>query len=167
MSTTIKVFKSVSKSGIFAFVNTKNKRVDVRASLTIGKAIQMIVDDAVKGVLVPRKLQKAILNDKVEIVVLEELPTRTEQNLRLGYWVKEWESKGYASYGKRKKAVPSYKIIKDLVVKPGEEFHFGVHVILKVGKQKILLGIFDTIENADKFIETNYGDGFKRLVYAK
>ena len=131
---------------ILALENTKNKRVllirsrDALASLA--RVIKLIKSRNKKYRLLRKDYRK------IDIRVLETSSDR----LRYQYWVDQYRSMGSSFYREYKAVQYTPKII------PNEEYLLEVYLVSK-GQSVVLVGVFDSLDKAQEFINRSYPEG--------
>lgn len=157
---------SLSKSGIFFIENPKRKTIDIRIGTDMARSLQWIIKEAVQGFLVPKILQRDILSNRVQVGVLEYIEDRFNLNLKYAYWIEYYKNLGYSFYRQNKNSPVKYKIKKEYIIQEGDNFTYHAVVCLCHSKTKVIVGAFNTDQEADEFINLNYKDGIVNFVYA-
>lgn len=139
-----------NESGIIALDNTKNKRVLlIRSSDALGSLSRII-----RSVKSRNKRWRLLKKDykKVDIKLLSSDGTR----LSYQYWVSHYEGLGYTFYSSYKAI--QYKVKVDVIAEDKYMSHMqevAVKLVTRNGTE-VLVGLFDTIEQANEFVRQVY-----------
>lgn len=153
-----RTLNDLSKPGIWAIVNERDRVVYLSQSNNILSSMSRNIDMIHDKSHPCRKL----LRDKslLSFVLLEELHTETNRKLRLNYWINHYRNKGYTLYRRHNGEVsytPKVFVTKD----------YKIHVTL-VNKRndKLIVGVFDKMDDATQFITTYYSNTFYNITYS-
>jgi hypothetical protein len=149
---------NLSKPGIWAIVNERDRIVYLSQSNNVLSAVSRNISSIHDKSHSTRRL----IRDKslLSFVFLEEVATETDRKLRLNYWIDNYRNRGYTFYRKKNGEclyTPKVFITTD----------FKVHVTL-VNKRndKLVVGVFNTIQEANQFVESNYPNTFYSITYS-
>jgi hypothetical protein len=154
-----RTLNDLSTPGIWAIVNERDRLVYLSQSNNVLASMSRNIDMIHNKSHSCRKL----LRDKslLSFVVLEEVSsTETDRKLRLNYWINHYRNKGYTLYRKHNGEAtytPKLFVTKD----------YKVHVTL-VNKRndKLVVGVFDKMNDATQFITTYYSNIFYTITYS-
>lgn len=149
----------LSGSGIWAFVNDKDKRIFITHSNNILSSVSRNISQIQDKSHSCRKLLRDLPN--LELVVLEKDLNSLDRKVKVGKWMDHYKAKGWTLY---KDTHPVYYSIRTSVSKD-----YKVHVLL-VNKRndKIVVGIFPTIDLANEFVSINYpNNNITSVIYSQ
>lgn len=154
-------------AGLFALIDENNKRVYLVHSSNIRGALNRIIDDLHYKINLPQELIENRFNLKLE--VLEEQFDRRTRLGRYSYYVDKYRNNGYTIL--REDYIPlQYKLdiqIRDYHDLVGRNNKRVFVELVSKGRQRIVVGIFRTMKEANKFIKETYGDSkYLTPVYA-
>ena len=144
------------KSGLFAFINEIDRKVDVYHTSNFLNAIERHITQIR---LVCHPVQGLISDkNKIEIQWLEDVTDPHICKLKQSHWVRYFEGIGYTSYRKRTALEYTVKI---------RELHGLLRVVLENRNyDSIVVGIFDSKEACDIFVQKYYSDPNFLITYS-
>jgi len=148
---------SLPQAGIWALVNEKDRRI----YLTFSNAVAGSLTRNLMALKDGSHRSKQMVKDlpKLTFKLIEPFSkSNVENRLRLKYWMDQYSVQEYEHY-------ISGVSIKIRVQKELSAHPRGVIVRLVNSRyKKIPLGLFGTMEEADRFIETNYRNGIYHII---
>jgi len=144
----IKDLLDYSKPGVWGFINEKDKRFFISHSNNILAAVSRNISQIQDKSHSCRKLIRDLPNLQFVLLVSGGCDIKTRK-IRAVELIEAFVSAGYTPYTNR--LIVSYKV-RIAVTKD-----YKIHVLL-VNKRndKIIVGIFDKMDDASSFIQTNY-----------
>lgn len=144
----------MNKPGIWAFVNDTDRIV----YLSYSKNILSSISRNIKEISDKSHSCKKLIRDKSKIQIL--LIEDRCQKAKLGYWVEYYRNNGYTLYRSNNGEI-TYKTRVAITT------DFLVHVLL-VNKRndKLVVGVFNTMEDASTFIQKHYQNKIHKIVYS-
>lgn len=151
---------------LYCLISPSSLKFQVRSTNNLSEATYRLLQQYTKGLLVPQELSNDIYNGSLEINVLETLNDHVSRNLRVSFWVDYYLGLGYTLY--KDQDIPKYKLSYDLKdLSEDGQFKYRAFLYLECASSKLLIGVFDTIEEMRKFKDKYYPkDEVKSLVYA-
>jgi hypothetical protein len=148
------------KSGLYAFINIDQQKIDVRYAKDINLSIATIISQINHNVMDTPDLSKDFLDNKISIVILEEYSSNKFNNLvRQSYWCEKYKQLGYTLYRNK----PLVKLTVETALTPR-----GIRVYLRSSRYKrIEVGLFEDLKQAQDFIYLNYPNGLVKEVIKK
>jgi len=104
--------------------------------------------------------------DKLDFRVIEKIDDPVKLRVRYQYWVSDYSNKGWVMY-RDYKAI-QYKVRID--IRNDETKGYNAKYLLYVklvsrGYKELIVGVFDNLEECNKFIELNYSN-INDIVYS-
>lgn len=156
-----------SKSGIFCLYNGVSNKIDIRASNNIIKAIGTILENANDNLLGPKELNEDILKGNIEFCILETLSGEKNLKIALSNWTRLMKDDGVEFYRDYRNNLVNYKLIKKIInVSVENVFKYRVCCYIKSHKTETLIGIFDSMEEYDRFATMYYPNEVCDFIYA-
>ena len=144
----------MNKPGVWAFVNDTDRII----YLSYSKNIQSTISRNIKEVMDNSHSCKRLIKDKskLNLVVLEY----NCEKAKLNYWLDHYRNDGYSLYRNRNGEV-TYRLQVKIVAE------YLIHVILRnLHGNSVVVGVFDSMEEANTFIQTHYPDKIYNIVYS-
>jgi hypothetical protein len=143
----LKNLTELTCSGIWAFVNTKDKRIFISHSNNILSSVSRNISEIKDKSHSCRKLLRDLPN--LELLVLEADVLPQDRKIKVGKWMENYKNKGWTLY---KDTPPVLYSIRTSISKD-----YKVHILL-VNKRndKLVVGVFTTMDEATQFLFTNY-----------
>lgn len=159
----LKDLLSYSKPGIWVFINEKDKRFFISHSNNILAAVSRNISQIQDKSHSCRKLIRDLPNLNFIMLVqdTDESISPKNRKMRAQELTEAFIAKGYTSYTNR--IIVSYKL-RTVVTKD-----FKIHVLL-VNKRndKIVVGVFDKIDESSSFIQHNYPNNkIHKVIYCQ
>lgn len=154
---------SYNSPGVYALINAQDKKIYVGYSANMLRSVSELVGRCSKNIAVC-PLELAGLSEDIGKLRLEILETSTDYNtkklrIRMAFWVNKYLGDGWELY--RKYRGLRYKIRTYI----GRDM--SVYVEAKSQSNVCtILGVFETVRRADRFIETFYPDGVEEFIFA-
>ena len=135
---------------VFGLINTQNKNIYLSYTINLPLALARIIKEIKNS---NNKLKKDW--DKLELVILETVTDRSNLKVRYKAYCDEYSNNGWVFYNKISNLV-NYKIRHEIVTIEGK---VKVQVkLLNRRYKEIVVGTFDTYEDAMKWSTVNYPD---------
>jgi len=148
----------LSKAGIWAIVNESDKVLYITQSNNVLSSMSRNIDQLNNKSHHCRSLLRH--KSKLSFVVLEYVTIETDRKLRLNYWIEKYRNKGYTLY--RKHNGEALYVPKILVTED-----FKIHVTLVNRRNdKLVVGVFDKMSEAEHFTTTHYSKPFYTITYS-
>jgi len=139
---------NLANPGIFALINYYEKKVYLGHGKNMLDSIQKLLAQYNKDL-------SHLPIDRMELKVLEETGDETVRHFRLSYWNDYYLSNGYTMY--RPIKPHSYKLYYELKdVSEINNFQYRAFLYLAKNDKKILLGLFKSKEDMDKWKRKYY-----------
>ena len=149
---------SLPKAGIWALINEKDRRIFLSFSNSMAGSLTRNLGALKDG----SHRCKMMVQDtsKLSFKMIEEFSkSNVENRLRLSYWMDHFRGQGFEVYNGHVSI--KMRVQKDLIINPN-----GVEVkLVNQRYKKIVVGFFKNIDEADRFIETNYRNGVYSVVF--
>ena len=143
----------VPLQGIIALINDSDKKVYLTQGSNIPVLLGKIISEIKQGIHTHQELCDDY--KKLKAMVIETQIDITHRYLHMSYWYDYFEASGYKLYTKKNHL--SYKVSKGLVNVSKNSSKLVVEVYLVNSRcEKTVVGVFETIQQADEFIETYY-----------
>jgi len=143
----LKNLTELTCSGIWAFVNDKDKRIFISHSNNILSSVSRNISEIKDKSHSCRKLLRDFPN--LDLLVLEANVLPHDRKIKVGKWMDHYRNKGWTLY---KDNPPVSYSIRTAISKD-----YKVHILL-VNKRndKLVIGVFTTMDEATQFLSTNY-----------
>lgn len=146
------------KMSVYGFINLETKKIFIGYSRNTIQAIcRQIKNPLLKGDL-----------KKVSFIIIETIDDPINLRVRYEYWVNEYRNLGFIMY--RQHNAITYKaqigVMDDISSLVNGKLQFTVKLRSRRRKE-LIVGVFETLEEANGFIELNYPNGVvNRVIYA-
>lgn len=157
-NSTLETLLTVPKACIYAFVNTKDKRIQLFSTANFSQHVSRMVDEIRTSVE-----YKSLYEDKQK-VLLKVLETGLKEDMlrhRLGEYTKQYQVKGYTLY--KDMSISLYKLHKTIVY-DNRKALYKLELVSPNRSKRILLGLFNKHKDLETFMDTNYPNGIIREV---
>lgn len=156
----IKELLNHSNPGVWGFLNTKDKRFFISYSNNILSSVSRNIAQIQDKSHTCRKLIRDLPN--LQLVVLQKVDTRDTKTLKLIAMelMEGFKAKGYTPY--KNVTLVSYKLRTVITT------DYKIHILL-VNKRndKIVVGVFDNIDDSESFISINYPNNkITKVIYS-
>lgn len=155
----LKNLTELTCSGIWAFVNDKDKRIFISHSGNILSSVSRNISEIKDKSHSCRKLLRDLPH--LELIVLESGVLPHDRKIKVGEWMDYYRNKGWTLY---KDTHPVSYSIRTSISKD-----YKVHILL-VNKRndKLVVGIFPTMDEATQFLSTNYPNNkVHKVIYSE
>jgi hypothetical protein len=155
----LKNLTELTCSGIWAFVNNKDKRIFISHSNNILSSVSRNISEIKDKSHSCRKLLRDFPN--LDLLVLESHVLPHDRKIKVGKWMDHYRNKGWTLY---KDNPPVSYSIKTTISND-----YKVHILL-VNKRndKLVVGVFPTMDEATQFLSTNYPDNkVHKVIYSE
>lgn len=159
---TLKKLQELCIAGVFCIVHKRNKHVYIAYSSNILVAISRHLELLSKGNHPNKKLQRQFKS--CEWMILETNVKDNEKMLRQQYWMDKYKQDGYNIYNNRNSVI--YKVRTNVTGDLNTPYKVSVELVNR-RNDKIVVGLFDSLLDANDFIETYYRGPIYSITYAK
>jgi hypothetical protein len=158
MSLSIEELGKLAQPGIYAILNESDRKVDVRCSQDCLKSIAGVISDLANE----RYKDKAVVQDraKISFKVLEVMHDPVIKKQHHSYWSFWYKDQGYDFY--RFRPALLYQPLIELNTRTCKP----VVCVRDKNGTKIVVGSFDTMHEANEFLEKYYTPPCFNLIYA-
>ncbi len=148
-------------NGLYCLINEQDRKVDVRYSCNLLRAVASLVESISDNSVVPLEISKDA--SKLQLVVLE----KNIEGLKLkhAFWQQYYKNLGYSLY----RTKPGNKYVVEVSVDYVRELHQSHHyfvVRLKSKGSTVTVGIFDQIEDLQDFVSEYYSGVVVEIIFA-
>lgn len=155
---TLETLLAVPKSCIYAFINVKDKRIQLFSTTNFSQHVSRMVDEISTSVE-----YKSMYEDRSK-VSLRVLETRVQEDMlrhKLGEHTKLYQDKGYTMY--KDMSISLYKLHKSIVYEDRKAV-YKLELVSPNRSKRILLGMFNKHKDLETFMEAHYPNGIVREV---
>lgn len=146
-------YPNISKTGIYAFVNDKDRKICLFQSDFVLEALTRNLVLLEKGIHNNPELQKDYKQGLLKILFLDDSGDRYKRKIKLISLRSDYESKGFSCYNRN--SYLKYKVCMDFTDQKSP-IGYKILVYLKLHQTTIPVGVFEKIKEADKFIDKYY-----------
>lgn len=132
----------LNQPGVFALVHVRTKSMYISYSNNILKSVSEHLSHAKKGTHVNSNLNKQYKNLRLYII---EICDYSNCKYQCAYWYKYYKDQGYNLYNKRKPV--QYRVAIEIDIRT---YKVLVQLVNK-RKERIVLGVFDKVQEAEQF----------------
>lgn len=154
----LKDLTELNTPGVYALINNKDKRIFITQSNNILSSVSRNIAQIRDKSHSCRPLLRNLPN--LELLVLEHESSPKNRKIRLSYWMTIYKTKGYELYNPSTPV--SYKVQARITS------DYFVHVLL-INKRndKLVVGVFNTMSEAESFISQNYpNQSINNVIYS-
>jgi hypothetical protein len=145
---------------VWALINEEKKLVFVSYSrnffFNIGRTIETLNDGSHWA---------SSDKENAKLIIIETINEENDLRVRARYWDEYFKKEGYKSYRKIKPI--NYRTRIETIKRASDnKLLLAVELISANYRNKLIVGVFDKIEDANKFIETHYKGTILKVVYS-
>lgn len=144
---------------IYAFLNKRDKKIYIGWTKNLISAIQQNIN-LMKYSNHPCKSDISIL----DFEVLENIVTESDLRIRCEHYSNKYSNEGWTLY--RNYCAIAYKVIIDVFISSNS---LSVKSCVKLQSKRrgeLIVGIFETVSDAEVFVTDNYSNGVANIIYA-
>lgn len=151
-------------SGVYAFINEKEKRIYVGQSNNVLYALNRSIERFKMNAHECVELQYDFNEGLLEYTILETEADRLTRLVKAEHYKSVYENDGYNLYPQRKLVKFDVRIKIETIDHP---LQYKAIVYLNTNRKHHILGIFDTIDEANEFVKLHYTTPLTTITYAK
>jgi hypothetical protein len=158
-------FTNLTTPGVWALVNEADKKVIVFHASNILEGITRNIKELKTGTHKNKELLAD--KDKLSIKILAVVPNSNYRLLEHTKWNKHFAKEGFKLYRKRNALEYSVKLKIQRTFYPNKTSYLAYVKLYNRNHEAFIVGIFESVESAKKFIEENYSDDVFTPIYAR
>lgn len=143
--------ENLSIAGVFALYNDKDKKVYIGTSNCCLLAISQLLKNFKDKVVPIRELYQD--RKKLEVSILETIDDKIQRDVRYNYWCDYYRNLGYSLYREHKGTTYTVRLTIENIE---TEIYRVLVQLVNTRKDKIVVGVFSTVDEAQEFIKLNY-----------
>jgi hypothetical protein len=144
-----------SSNGLFALINDSDKKVDIRYGINLLRSITSLVEQIKSNSVVPLDIKNDI--NKIRLKILEVNVDPRSLKLRHKFYQDQYKTSGYSLYRNLPANKYEVQVVLDKVL---ELDMWNFYLVLKLVSKSstVVVGIFESYEELQDFVQTNYKD---------
>lgn len=147
-------FMGLCRPGIYVLIDNRHKRVAVVHTNDLLRSISTTITQIKNNTHPCKKINEH--KDWLSLEILETIEDRTNRYLRHGYWMNFYTKMGYKPFYYKKALEYKVKLDVEPDFTPGHNNLLAYVHLITLRRDRLPVGVFNTVEEAKEWIETTY-----------